>query len=40
MPGWLVARLLYTVGVPEDEVRQMTIDEARARWEAYTRGEG
>jgi hypothetical protein len=39
VPGWLVTRLLYTVGVPEAEVRQMTADEARARWEAYTRGE-
>lgn len=38
-PGWLITRLLYTVGVPEAEVRQMTADEARARWEAYTRGE-
>jgi hypothetical protein len=40
IPGWLVTRLLYTVGVPETEVREMTADEARARWEAYTRGEG
>ena len=40
IPGWLVTRLLYTVGVPEAEVRQMTADEARARWETYTRGEG
>lgn len=40
IPGWLVARLLYTVGVPEEEVRQMSHDEARARWERFTRGEG
>lgn len=40
IPGWLVTRLLYTIGVPEAEVRQMTADEARARWAAYTRGEG
>lgn len=40
IPAWLVTRLLYTVGIPEAEVRQMTADEARARWEAYTRGEG
>lgn len=39
IPGWLVARLLHIVGIPEIEVRQMTADEARARWEAYTRGE-
>lgn len=40
IPGWLITRLLYTVGVPEADVRQMTADEARARWEAYTPGEG
>lgn len=39
IPGWVVTRLLYTVGIPEAEVRRMTADEAHARWEAYTRGE-
>jgi hypothetical protein len=39
VPGWLVARLLYTVGVPEGEVRRMSADEARARWDRFTRGE-
>lgn len=39
IPGWLVARLIYTVGIPEAEVREMSAKEARARWEAFTRGE-
>ncbi len=39
IPAWLVARLIYTVGLPEAEVRQMSPTEARARWERFTRGE-
>lgn len=35
IPGWLVQRLIVTVGLGEDEVRAMTVDEARAAWEAY-----
>lgn len=35
IPGWLVQRLILTVGLREDEVRAMTADEARAAWEAY-----
>jgi hypothetical protein len=35
VPGWLVERLLFTVGVPESEIRAMTADEARAAWDAY-----
>lgn len=35
IPGWLVERLLFTVGLPEDEVRAMTPDGARAAWEAH-----
>jgi hypothetical protein len=35
IPGWLVERLLFTVGLPEDEIRGMTPDEARAAWETY-----
>jgi hypothetical protein len=35
IPGWLVQRLILTVRLPEDEVRGMTADEARAAWEAY-----
>lgn len=35
IPGWLVQRLILTVGLREDEVRAMTADEAHATWEAY-----
>jgi len=35
IPGWLVQRLILTVGLQEDEVRVMTVDEAHAAWEAY-----
>ena len=35
VPGWLVQRLILTVGLREDEVRAMTVDEAHAAWEAY-----
>lgn len=35
IPGWLVQRLLLTVGLHEDEIRTMTADEAHAAWEAY-----
>jgi hypothetical protein len=35
IPGWLVERLLLTVGLPEADVRLMTPDEARPAWEAY-----
>lgn len=40
IPGWLVTRLIYTVGLPEAEVRRMSAEQARARWERFTRGEG
>jgi hypothetical protein len=39
IPGWLVMRLIYTVGMLEDDVRRMSPEEARARWEAFTRAE-
>ena len=35
IPGWLVQRLILTVGLREDEVRAMTVDEAHAAWRAY-----
>ena len=35
VPAWLVERLLFTVGLPEDEIRAMTADEARAAWDAW-----
>ena len=34
-PAWLVQRLLFTVGLPEAEVRALTADQALARWEAF-----
>jgi hypothetical protein len=39
IPAWLVQRLLFTVGIPEAEVRELTLDGALARWEAF-RTEG
>ena len=33
--GWLVQRLLFTVGLSEEEVRAMTPDEAHAAWVEY-----
>lgn len=38
IPGWLVQRLILSVGLREDEVRAMTVDEAHAAWEAYKSG--
>lgn len=35
IPGWLVARLLFTVGISEAEVAHMTAEEARAAWLNY-----
>lgn len=35
VPGWLVTRLLFTVGLSEGDVAQMTADEARAAWLDY-----
>jgi hypothetical protein len=35
IPGWLVARLLFTVGLSEADVRSMTLDEALAAWEVW-----
>ena len=35
IPGWLVTRLLFAVGLPESGVRAMTADEALAAWEAW-----
>lgn len=40
IPGWLITRLIYTVGIPEVEVRRMSPAEARATWERFTQGEG
>ena len=35
VPGWLVTRLLFTVGLSEAEVARMTSDEAHAAWVEY-----
>ena len=35
IPAWLVTRLLFTVGLPETEVAQMTAEEAHAAWRDY-----
>jgi hypothetical protein len=35
VPGWLVLRLLTTVGLPEDQVRSMSVEEALAAWNAF-----
>ena len=39
IPGWLVVRLISTVGLPEEEVRAMSAEGARAAWESYRGGE-
>lgn len=36
IPGWLVQQLILAVGLREDEVRAMTVEEAHAAWVAYT----
>ena len=35
VPGWLVTRLLFTVGLSEAQVAAMTPDEAHAAWLEY-----
>lgn len=35
VPGWLVQRLILTVGLPEEAVRQLSAEDAAAAWEAY-----
>jgi hypothetical protein len=35
IPGWLIERLIRTVGLAEEEVRGMTGDQALAAWEAH-----
>jgi hypothetical protein len=34
-PGWLVQRLIFTVGLSEDAVRTMTPEEANVAWVEY-----
>lgn len=38
VPGWLVLRLIQTVGLSEEAVRAMSAEEAHAAWERYRRG--
>ena len=35
IPGWLVTRLIFTVGLPEADVAGMTVEGARAAWLEY-----
>jgi hypothetical protein len=35
VPGWLVTRLIFTVGLAEEDVARMTAEEARAAWLEY-----
>ncbi len=35
MPGWLVMRLIHTVGLDESAVRALTLAEALAAWDDY-----
>jgi hypothetical protein len=35
LPGWLVTRLILTVGLSEEEVAHMTAEEARTAWLEY-----
>ena len=35
VPGWLVQRLIVTVGMSEDEVRALSAEDAAAAWEAF-----
>ena len=34
-PGWLVQRLIVTVGMSEDDVRTLSAENASAAWEAF-----
>lgn len=33
-PAWLVQRLIFTCGIPEEQIRRMTVEEALAAWES------
>ena len=35
IPGWLIQRLMFTVGMTEDELRALGAEDAAAAWEAY-----
>jgi hypothetical protein len=38
IPGWLVTRLILTVGLSEDDVARMTTEEAQAAWIEFQTG--
>ena len=40
IPGWLVVRLIHTVGLPEERVREMTAGEALAAWAEFRTRSG
>jgi hypothetical protein len=41
IPGWLVTRLIFSVGLSEENVARMTVEEAQAAWIEYqTRLQG
>ena len=35
IPGWLVTRLILTVGLSEEDVARMTVEEAQTAWIEY-----
>ena len=35
VPGWLIQRLILSVGLSEEEVRRLSAEDAAAAWEAY-----
>jgi hypothetical protein len=37
IPGWLVTRLFFTVGLPEENVARMAVEDAQAAWIEYQR---
>lgn len=39
LPGWLIQRLIFTMGMPEDQVRNLSAEDAAAAWEAYQTDE-
>lgn len=38
IPGWLVTRLIFTVGLSEEDVARMTVEEAQAAWVQFQTG--
>jgi hypothetical protein len=38
IPGWLVTRLMFTVGLSEEDVERLTAEEAQAAWIEFQTG--